>query len=172
MKKQNIKRLKYPIWFHIVFYVLIVLIPMIAVLYEGFNSPSATFRFTFGVFCGLIIAWIFIRKFALNGLEKNLRDKKAGFEHDYSIEVGNPDAISYLWHRNELWLTILNLIQVVLIGGLLLLIVYGISSACMRFTGTIYIVAISVLLGFAFKLIYILCQKPKSEVKEDETKTN
>ena len=167
MKKPEIKKLQYPLWFRIVFLLLTVGGPIILLLVQGLNSPNKVFRFTFTVICTLLIAWIFIRKFVLARKEKDIRERKVALEHDYEIEVGNPDKIKWLWFSNEIWLTIINVIEVALIASLIALTAVGIEAACIKVKGLTFAVMTFYLVAYTIKFILLLSLRGK-EFKEDE----
>ena len=166
MKEPN--KLKYPLWFHIVFYILTVVAPIVLSLVQGFRSPSTPFKVSFGVICALIIGWMYVRRFVLRNVEKRIVDEKALLEHDYSIESGSPEKIKYLWYTNELKLNIINVIQIVLIGLLIGLIAVGIQTACIKIKATLSMVALCYIIAYGIKFIYIIVSRD-NKVKGDDT---
>lgn len=156
MKKPNIKKLKYPLWFNIVFLLLTVVIPVIFIIVQGFNSPSTIFKVTFTMLCAILLLWIFARKFIINKYEEKLQNRKSSLEHDYEIEVGNPQKAKWLWYSNELILTIVNTVQVLLIGSLIILIAIGIENAAIKVKGLSYLICILYILAYSMKFILLL----------------
>ena len=163
MNKPEIKKLKYPLWFTIVFYVLTLAVPLVLIALEGFNSPSKTFRITFGLIITALIAWTFIRKFLLKDLESKLIAQKESLQHDYRIEVGNAENTKWLWFQNELWLTIIQLLSIVLIGLLFILISVGIETAVVKVKGACAGIALSYIVAYIIKFILIFCLRGKEQ---------
>lgn len=160
---KNIKKLKYPLWFNIVFYALTLLVPTVGVAIQGFKSASPTFRLTFGLFVGLIILWIFVKIFIINKLEKRINDRKLQLEHDYEIESGNGDKIESIWLDNELILAIFNALEVVLIGGLIILLAIGVEKAMLKIEGLCYLIALCYIVAYVLKFSYILFVRNKKQ---------
>lgn len=167
MKKPDIKKLKYPLWFNITFYVLTVILPLVLVMVQGYKSPSKYFRWTFGIITGLIIVWSFLKKFILNGKLKLLKDKKATLEHEYEIELGNIDKVKYLWYTNEELLTILTCFETAIFGGLIALIAYGAATGLFAIKAITCGIAICYVVAYIVKFIVIATLKNK-EYKEDK----
>lgn len=159
----TILKLKYPIWFKICFYILTVVVPITVLLVQGFKAPSQIFRVTFGVICILILLWVFVRKFLISNIEKRLIAEKTALEHDYSIDVGSSTKIKHLWFTNELWLTIINGIQVMLIGAMLMLIAVSIQNGALKIKGTSLFITIIYLIAYFAKLVYILAARGNQE---------
>ena len=170
-QKPKIRKLKYPLWLSIFFLVFTLLVPIILLLVQGLNSPSPVFRFSFLVIAILLIIWTFIRKFLLKNIEEKFNKEKLALEHDYSIEVGKPKKIKWLWYTNELWLLFINIIQVLLIGGLLLLLASGIANDLIKIRGISAIIAISYLIAYSIKALYIFIQRGNDPdyIKEENT---
>lgn len=156
MKKPNIKKLKYPLWFQIVFLLFTVAAPIVTLIVQGLNSPNRTFRITFTVIGIILVAWIFIRKFVIHGMETKLEQKKAAIEHDYELDIGNPEKCRWLWFSNELLLSIIKAIHVALIGMLIMLIMIGIQEAAIKIKGAAFFIMILYLLAYIAKFILIL----------------
>ena len=95
-----------------------------------------------------------------------MRTRKVALEHDYEIEVGSPEKIKYLWFNKELWLTIINLIQIVIIGGFLLVLVIGLEAGAIALKGAAYLIGISYAMAYITKLSYILNVRDKEEKTE------
>lgn len=172
-EKPKINKLKFPLWFNIVFYILTILAPLVAVAVKGFQSHSQTFRITFGVCAGILLLWTFVKKFLIANKEKNLQDEKARLEHEYQIEVGNPVKIKYLWFTNEMWLAVINLIQIVITGVLLFVIAEGIQKQLIEIKGISLFICLCYIAAYIMKFIVIGTQrkeefKTEEEVKQDE----
>ena len=173
MKKPNIKKLKYPLWFHIVFYCLTVIVPLVAILIQGFKSNSTLFKFTFVMICAAVILWIFARKFLIANLEEKMQARKAALEHDYEIEVGNPEKAKWLWFNNEMWLSIINAIHVALIGLLIFVCAWGVESAAIQIKGVGILITLLYIMAYVLKFILIVKlrgQEQEEEVKDETPK--
>ena len=167
MKKPNIKKLKYPLWFNITFYLLTVLFPIVSVLIDGFKSPNRVFRITFSIIAGLIIIWTFVNKFIISTYKKKLTDEKSKLEHEYEIEVGSSEKIKWLWFTNEQKLSIFAAVQSLLIGALIIVLAIGASDGCMTIKGLTAFVAICYVVAYIMKFVTITVLKGK----EDEETT-
>lgn len=167
MKKPNIKKLKYPLWFQLVFLALTVVAPIITLIVQGLNSPSKSFRITFTVIGTILVAWIFIRKFVIKGIESKLEQKKSAIEHDYELDIGNPDKCRWLWFTNELWLSIIKAVHVGLIGLLIMLIAIGIQEAALQIKGAAFFIMILYLVAYVIKFVLVLILRGK-EFKDEE----
>lgn len=172
MKKPNIKKLNYPIWFTILFYLFTVVAPVTILLVQGFTSESTTFRVSFSVISIALIAWVFIRKFLLKGIEEKLQNKKSALEHDYEIEVGSEEKAKYLWYNNELALILINIVQVVLIGGLFLLLAVGIQNLSINVKGSSFAMIILYTIAYAAKIIFVLIKRDTSFKNKKDTPDN
>lgn len=173
MKKPNIKKLKYPLWFKIVFSILTVAIPLIFVVVQGFNSPSTTFKVSFTMICTILLLWIFVRKFIIQKYEEKLQNRKASLEHDYEIEVGNPQKAKWLWYSNEIILSIVNAVQVLLVGGLILLLAIGIEAAAIEVKGISFLITILYVIAYIMKFIVLFKlrgEEVDSEVTDEQPK--
>lgn len=172
MKKPNIKKLKYPLWFQIVFLLFTVATPVITLVIQGLNSPSKVFRISFTMICLVLVAWIFVYKFVIKGVEEKLQKKKAALEHDYEIEVGNAEKCKWIWFSNELVLSIINAIHILLIGTVLLLITIGIQEAALKIKGAAFFITILYLLAYIAKFILIITLRGKEleEVDNEDGK--
>lgn len=170
MKKPDIKRLKYPLWFQIVFFVLTIIIPLILLMVEGYQSPSTSFKITFGIISGLVIIWAFVNKFVISPFVQKAKEREVKLEHDYEIDVGNPDKIKWLWFTNEQKLAIFNAISIALYGSLIGIILAAISAAepLMKIRGVIIMVAICYIIAYVIKFILISVLKGKETYDNEE----
>lgn len=168
MNKPEIKKLNYPVWFTIVFYILTVVTPITILLVQGFTSESATFKVSFSVISIAMIAWVFIKKFVLKGIEDKILNKKAALEHDYEIEVGSADKAKYLWYSNELILILINVVQTILVGGLFLLLAVGIENLTINVKASSFAMIILYIVAYTAKIIFVLVKRDK-EFKEEQS---
>lgn len=163
MSRPVIQKLGYPLWFNILFFLLTIAVPIGLVISEGLKAPSTptgvVFKVSFMVTSGAIVAWFFIEKFLIKNIETKLVLKQSALEHDYSIRVGDPEAIRFLWHRNEMTLTIFNLISSALYGGLLIIIMLGVSSALIKITGLVVFVLSAYLIAYTIKFVYLMIRR-------------
>lgn len=156
MKKPEIKKLKYPLWFHITFYCLTVIIPLILIMVEGFGAKSSTFRLTFGVLSMLLVAWLAIYNWLLRGIKTKVEDRKGKLEHDYEIDVGNLEKIKYIWFSNEMKLAIISAVNVAIWGIFFAVILSGIAEGVMAIKGAILIICTLYVIAYTFKFCTIL----------------
>lgn len=171
MKKPDIKRLKYPLWFQIVFLILTIIIPLTFVMVEGYQSPRTNFKITFGLISGFVIIYSFVHKFILTKYEDKWRDRQVKLEHDYEIDVGNPDKIKWLWFNNELKLNIFVAIKIALWGSLFAVILNEIAEGFMKIRGALVVIVICYVLAYIMKFVVISILKGQ-EAYEDEEGTS
>lgn len=172
MKKPDIKRLRYPLWFHIVFYCLTVLIPLILIMVEGFSSHVSYFKWTFGVLALLVLTWSAIYKWLLSGMRKRIEERKHQLEHDYEIDVGNPEKIRYIWFTNEQKLAIVEAANIGLWGLLIAVIAVGIAQGFMAIKGATICIAALYVIAYVIKFLTITFLKgyEKGDKNNGETK--
>jgi len=163
MKKLNrvvVQKLKYPLWFNIVFFILTIGVPIGFIIMEGLKAPStpvgSAFKVSFLIFSVFIVAWFFINKFLVIDIEKKLLVKQAALEHDYSIRVGDADAIKYMWYSNQAKLSLFNLINVLVYGGFLFVIMLGISSALIEIKGVVFVITTLYVVAYTIKFILLM----------------
>ena len=167
----QVKKLKYPLWLEIAYTVLTVAAPIILIVIQGLTSPSSAFRFSFTVLCSLLFVWNFVKKFVVKPYEEKLNKEKVNFEHDYSIDVGDPKKCKYLWLNNELWLMLFNSIQTALFGLVIMLLAVGIQNSNIKVKGSSFAVIIFYLIAFGMKVIYLLAKKEALEEKEERRRS-
>ena len=165
MKKQKlvIEKLGYPAWFNIVFFLLTVIAPIVLIAIESLQAPATTTGSVFKIsFIGLsvgIIGWFFAKKFLIKNFEERLITKQAALEHDYSIKVGDSELTKYHWYRNEAKLTIINLINIVLYGGMTFIIMLGISSALIEVKGIVLLITTIYVIAFTIKFMLLILRR-------------
>lgn len=180
MSKPNIKRLKYPTWFNVTFSILTLGIPLVLFVYAGFSAGSTdtakVFKITFGSILLLAIAWWFVYTFVIKKHIDKLVAQQAALEHDYSIEIGNADAIKAMWFYNQKILTALDVIRVILYGGLGIVIALGVQAGVVKVKTTLLLVATCYIVAYTMKAIYLMSQKEATnetgtgeEVSKDST---
>lgn len=166
--KLEIKRLRYPLWSQIVFFLLTVIVPLVLVMVEGYKSPSTGFKWTFGIISGLVVVWSFVHKFVLSKWEDKWRDRQVKLEHDYEIDVGNTKKIKWLWFDNEMKLNICVAIKVALWGSLLAVVITAIAKGLMLIKGAIIAIAICYVVAYVLKFLIITIQKGTDVYEDDE----
>lgn len=172
MEKPNIKKLKYPLWFNIVFYVLTVILPISLIMVKGYKSESQTFRITFGVISSIVIVWTFLYRFIFVNYKKKFTENKIKYEHEYEVEIGNPKKVKYLWFLNEQYLSVLNVCTIIFYGLLFFVILDGLNKGILEIQGILYMIATSYLLAYVLRFLYIALEKSKSEEGEEKEKEN
>lgn len=171
-KKLDIKTLKYPSWFSVIFFILTILIPVSLVVIEGLKVPHTGFRVTFVIISSLVIAWFFIKKYIVDKIKPKLISKQVLLEHDYSIDNGNPVKIKYLWFDNEQKLAIFETISILLNGGLMTLILMGVATTFMKVRLILVLIIISYIVAYTIKFMLILVAKGDEYEKTDENNYN
>lgn len=166
--KLEIKRLRYPLWSQIVFFLLTVIVPLVLVMVEGYKSPSTGFKWTFGIISGLVVIWSFVHKFILSKWEDKWRERQVKLEHDYEIDVGNAAKIKWLWFNNELKLNAFTAVKVALWGSLLAVVITAIAKGLMQIKGAIVAIAICYVVAYVLKFLIITIQKGTEVYEDDE----
>lgn len=163
MSKPNIKKLKYPLWYNIVFAILTVAIPLGLFVYECLSAAhtqaGVVFKVTFVGLTLAIIAWLFLNHFVIKKFKEKVRAKQLLLEHDYSAQVGNPDALKAMWYANERWLTLFEIAGVLLYGGLGALILIAVQSAIIKVKGILIIIAICYTIAYTIKYLLLILRK-------------
>lgn len=166
MSKKNkkskvvVKKLRYSWFTNSVFFCLTVLIPIVLIFIEGYKAPNTTTGTIFKVsFTGLsigLITWIIISKTFLKNYKTKLLARQSALEHDYSTENGNIEKIRLMWYRNERVLTIFSLVSVILTGGLISIILLGVSYAFITISNTIILIVGLYALAYTIKFIALI----------------
>ena len=167
MSKPNIKKLKYPLWYNIVFAILTVAIPLGLFVYECLSAAhtqaGVVFKVTFAGLTLAIIAWLFLNHFVIKKFKEKVRAKQLLLEHDYSAQVGNPDALKAMWYANERWLTLFEIAGVLLYGGLGALILIAVQSAIIKVKGILIIIAICYTIAYTIKYLLLILRKEATD---------
>ena len=75
-EKPNIKKLQYPLWFNITFYCLTILVPIVSIMTQGFQSHNTMFKISFGLVASSLLLWSFIHKFIISNIIATINIKK------------------------------------------------------------------------------------------------
>ena len=173
MSKPNIKKLKYPLWYNIVFAILTVAIPLGLFVYECLSAAhtqaGVVFKVTFVGLTLAIIAWLFLNHFVIKKFKEKVRAKQLLLEHDYSAQVGNPDALKAMWYANERWLTLFEIAGVLLYGGLGALILIAVQSAIIKVKGILIIIAICYTIAYTIKYLLLILRKEATDETDNRT---
>lgn len=167
MSKPNIKKLKYPLWYNIVFAILTVAIPLGLFVYECLSAAhtqaGVVFKVTFVGLTLAIIAWLFLNHFVIKKFKEKVHAKQLLLEHDYSAQVGNPNALKAMWYANERWLTLFEIAGVLLYGGLGALILIAVQSAIIKVKGILIIIAICYTIAYTIKYLLLILRKEATD---------
>ena len=173
MSKPNIKKLKYPLWYNIVFAILTVAIPLGLFVYECLSAAhtqaGVVFKVTFVGLTLAIIAWLFLNHFVIKKFKEKVHAKQLLLEHDYSAQVGNPDALKAMWYANERWLTLFEIAGVLLYGGLGALILIAVQSAIIKVKGVLIIIAICYTIAYTIKYLLLILRKEATDETDNRT---
>lgn len=173
MSKPNIKKLKYPLWYNIVFAILTVAIPLGLFVYECLSAAhtqaGVVFKVTFVGLTLAIIAWLFLNHFVIKKFKEKVHAKQLLLEHDYSAQVGNPDALKAMWYANERWLTLFEIAGVLLYGGLGALILIAVQSAIIKVKGILIIIAICYTIAYTIKYLLLILRKEATDETDNRT---
>jgi len=163
MTKPVIKKLGYPMWFNIVFFLLTIAVPIGLVIAEGLKAPATpsgvAFKVSFTLFSTSIVVWFFLKTFVVKHIETKLLAKQTALEHDYSIKVGDPEAIKYLWYQNESYLSMFHLVTSILYGGFIIIIMLGISSALIKIHGIVVFVMSLYIIAYTIKFVLLMIRR-------------
>ena len=175
MSKQNIKKLKYPLWYNIVFAILTVAIPLSLFVYECLSAAhtqaAVVFKVSFVAMVLAIIAWLFLNYFVIKKFKNKVIAKQSLLEHDYSADVGNPEALKTLWYANERWLTLFEIVGILLYGGLGALILVAVQSGIIKIKGILLLVAICYMIAYTLKYLLLIMRKEVSDEQTDNGAT-
>lgn len=167
-QKPKIKKLQYPLWFNITFYCLTIIVPLTIVTWTGCASSKPGYKGLFTILVLALLSWSFIKRYLIADKIKRLSDRKVSLEHDYEIEVGNPDKIKYIWFNTEQKLAIVNAINILLIAALVALIAWGIKEGWFKLAGPFAIIGSAYIIAYLIKFVLIVTIKDKLYQDEDE----
>jgi len=165
MSKNNliVKKLGYPLWFNILFFLLTIAVPIGLIIMEGMKAPptptGVAFKVSFMVSATGILAWVFIKKFIVNKLETKLIAKQVALEHDYSIDNGDSRLIKFMWYKNEEWLSFFNLVTIALYGGFAVVIMLGIASTLIKVRGILLIIMSAYIIAYTVKFMILIIRR-------------
>ena len=172
MSKVDIKKLKYPLWYNIVFVILTIVIPLSLFVYECLSAAQTQAGIIFKVtFIGItlaLITWLFFNHFVIKTFKEKLLSKQTLLEHDYSAEVGNPNTIKAMWYSNERWLTLFEVLEVLLFGGLGAIILLAVQAGIIHLRGILIIVATCYVVAYTIKYLLLVMRK---EANDENTGT-
>lgn len=172
MNKQNIKKLQYPLWYRIMFAILTLGIPLGLFVYEGLSAANTQkgtiFKWSFMAILVLIIAWWFVNKFIIEKYIKKITAAQAQLEHDYSVEIGNPEKIKFLWYNNEKILTIINLVTLTLYGALASIIAVGIQAGLIKIKTVLVLIIICYVVAYTLKFMLLITRKESTDEEANE----
>lgn len=171
MRKPNIKKLKYPIWFNITFAILTLVVPLGLFMAECLGAAQTqsgtVFKITFVAVVILIIAWLFLNHFVLSKIKTKLVSEQSMLEHDYTAEVGNTEKIKLVWYANSRWLTLFEFVSVLLYGGLGYILLTAVQTGLIKIRAILIIIAICYVLAYTIRFILLMTIKePKHETEE------
>ncbi len=159
MKNPGIQKLKYPMWFRIVFFLLTVIIPMVFICISGYQVDNTVFQCTFGVISSTLTLWMLFRSFVMKPWAEKTRSRQATLEHEYEVEIGNADKIKWIWFTNEQKLALYDTITLLLVGGLIVLILSAVINTMMDLKLSISIIVICYIIAYILKFFVIsLCK--------------
>lgn len=172
--KQDIKKLKYPLWYNIVFAILTIVIPLGLFVYECLSAAhtqaGVVFKVSFVSIVIAIIAWLFVNHFVIKKYKAKILTRQTQLEHDYSAEIGNAEALKTMWYSNERLLTLFEVITVILYGGLGALIIVAIQTSLIKVRGILIIIATCYVLAYTIKYMLLISRKEASDETNDRTK--
>lgn len=172
MKKPDIKRLKYPLWFQLIFLALTVAVPAAVAISAGAESESTGFRWTYSVIVSLVLVWIFIHHFIVKPYVNKLRERQIQLEHDYEIDNGNQDKIKWIWFKYEIIYALFHLVTFVVFGALISITIEGIVNGLINSVHAMLGMIISCyLVAYAFKFVVILAMRNKEGKNNEESGT-
>lgn len=162
------KKLKLPLWSEIIYLILTVITPIVFILIEAYKVPSDGFKATFTVFCAAIMSYILIRKFVINKYIDKLSSQCATVELNYQTGVGDAEKNKTLWVKNKIIEYIFNMVQIVLIGALILLVIWGVQSLGLKLKGTMLFIFLLYIAAFSFKIVMYITTFYKKDKSNNE----
>lgn len=162
MKK--IPKLKLHLWQEIIYFLLVVGAPAAITSVELFQTHSTMLKISFTSVGALLITLVVIKKFFINSKIEKVRKKIIALEHDYSIEVGNPDNCRQQWAIYNLFIFVYNAACVILALVLLVIFVNALIKGLMAFRGAAVIILLCVFIGIMFKIVcYLVYARERKE---------
>lgn len=172
MNESRSKELKMPVWQNIIYLACVAVAPIIITCIELFNSHSTVFQWSFASIGSALITFLIIKNFVLKKQIEKMKLELHDLEHDYSIEVGNPELCLRRWKKYKFILYCYDAIVILMSMLLCYIFITALSDGLIAFKGAALIILASVLLGTVFKAFtYINYGKIKEETT-DETKQN
>ena len=116
-----------------------------------------------------IIAYVMIRKFIIDKYINKLSSQCATVELNYQTDVGDPEKNKTFWVKSKVIEYVFSIIQIVLVGSLILLIVWGLQTLGLKLRGTTIFIFLLYLVAFAFRIVMYLgiLQKKNNPDKVD-----
>jgi|LGVF01.2.fsa_nt_gb hypothetical protein len=159
MRGPTLRKLKYPRWFTILFYLLTIVIPVGLIASEGMKVPDQLFRVGFMTIALLAIVWFIIKKQLVSKIETKLLSTQATLELNYSTDIGDSIKTKQLWFENEQKLLWFSMTSVLLNGGLLVLMLMGVASSFMKIRLSLIIIIVLYLIAYTLKTLIVLAMK-------------
>lgn len=172
MNKPVINKLKYPMWFQIVFYCSTVAIPVCLILAEGLTSKQSWFKWSFALIATIVIAWSAIYKWLLTGMRDKIAERKTKLEHDYEIDVGDTNKIKYIWFSNEQKLAIVDAVNILVWGAFIFLVSHGIAKGFMAIKAASLSITALYVIAYVIKFLVITYMKGYEYPNEEGDKGN
>ena len=173
-RKVKAKNLKSPLWQDIIYMLLIMVAPIVITCIELFQSHSSFFKISFASVGVLLVTYIIIKKYVLNGRISKLRQEITQLEHDYAINAGDENLTVVRWKNCQLKVYLYNAITVVLAMILMYLFITALAEGLIAFRGAAMLVLSFVFLGMVFKVctyirgVYIEFDDGDDEVDSNE----
>lgn len=154
MKK--VPKLKLKLWEEIIYTLFVVGAPAVITCIELFQSHSTVLKISMASTGALLITLIVIKKFFVNNKIQKWKEHITMLEHDYSIEVGNPENCKSQWAMYNLFVFIYNAVCVLVALVLLILFVYALVEGLLAFKGASLLILLFAFIGMLFKIICYL----------------
>lgn len=167
----KIPSLKLPLWSEIIYFLLIAVGPIVVTACELFSSHSTVFKITFASVGALLITSIIIKKFVFNTKIKKLQAECLNCEHDYSMEIGNPDNAVKKWCIYNIIIFLYHCLVIALSLILALLFISALSEGLIKFKGAATLILIFVLVALLFRL-FVYFGFMKTHLKKDNENEN
>lgn len=164
------KRLKVPLWVDIIYLVLTIGVPIALILVEVYETDNTGYHITFSIFCAILLAYILCKKYLLSKYLDKLRAQTATLELNYNTGVGDKYLTKRMWAVNKIIDYAISTVQVILIGVVFYLIIYGSLSTTIRLNlfGVLLFIAITYLVAIVFRLVtyFVLFMRNKQNNEE------
>lgn len=167
MKK--VPKLRLKLWEEIIYTLLVVGAPAAITCIELFQSHSTVLKISMTSVGALLITLIVAKKFFVNNKILKWKERITMLEHDYSIEVGNPENCKSQWAMYNLFIFVYNAVCVIIALVLVILFVNALVDGLLAFKGAAILILFFALVAILFKTCcYFAFAKSVKEIDNEK----